>query len=94
MTMNESYLDRVFETRRHAQIVRVKIEAVSFNNTIIKVHPGGTGVSKKRPASDRQVPRRVDHQDSYRVTAWDYDRVMYKRRSEIERLFRRLRGLR
>jgi transposase len=29
-----------------------------------------------------------------RVTAWEYDRAMYKRRNEIERLFRRLRGFR
>jgi transposase len=29
-----------------------------------------------------------------RVTAWEYDRAMYKRRNEIERLFRRLKGFR
>jgi transposase len=29
-----------------------------------------------------------------RVTAWEYDREMYKRRNEIERLFRRLKGFR
>ena len=27
-----------------------------------------------------------------RVTAWEYNRAMYKRRNEIERLFRRLKG--
>jgi len=31
---------------------------------------------------------------SNRVTAWEYDRTMYKRRNEIERLFRRLKGFR
>jgi transposase len=31
---------------------------------------------------------------SNRVNAWEYDRVMYKRRNEIERLFRRLKGFR
>ena len=29
-----------------------------------------------------------------RVRPWEYDRAMYKRRNEIERLFRRLKGFR
>ena len=29
-----------------------------------------------------------------RVTAWEYNRVMYQRRNEIERPFRRLKGFR
>lgn len=29
-----------------------------------------------------------------RVHPWEYDRAMYKRRNEIERLFRRLKGFR
>jgi transposase len=29
-----------------------------------------------------------------RLSAWEYDRAMYKRRNEIERLFRRLKGFR
>ncbi len=29
-----------------------------------------------------------------RVDPWEYDRQMYKRRNEIERLFRRLKGFR
>ena len=28
------------------------------------------------------------------VDAWTYDRILYKRRNEIERLFRRLKGFR
>ena len=31
---------------------------------------------------------------STRVHPWEYDREMYKRRNEIERLFRRLKGFR
>ena len=31
---------------------------------------------------------------STRVAPWEYDREMYKRRNEIERLFRRLKGFR
>ena len=29
-----------------------------------------------------------------RLTKWDYDRTIYKRRNEVERLFRRLKGYR
>ena len=29
-----------------------------------------------------------------RLTPWEYDRALYTRRNEIERLFRRLKGLR
>lgn len=29
-----------------------------------------------------------------RVTPWDYDRELYKKRNEVERLFRRLKGFR
>lgn len=29
-----------------------------------------------------------------RRTPWDYDRALYKRRNEIDRLFRRLKGFR
>ncbi len=29
-----------------------------------------------------------------RVAPWEYDREMYKRRNEVERLFRRLKGFR
>ena len=29
-----------------------------------------------------------------RIEPWDYDREMYKRRNEVERLFRRLKGYR
>ena len=31
---------------------------------------------------------------STRVEPWEYDRAMYKRRNEVERLFRRLKGYR
>jgi len=31
---------------------------------------------------------------SNRIGSWEYDRVMYRRRNEIERLFRRLKGIR
>ena len=49
---------------QRSQIVRIKIEAVSLDSTIVKVHPDGCGALKKRPPSHRQIPRRLDHQDS------------------------------
>ncbi len=40
-------LDRVFERLQREQIMRIKLEAVSLDSTIIKVHPDGTGARKK-----------------------------------------------
>lgn len=40
-------LDRAFEQLQRAQIVQIKLEAVSLDNTSIKVHPDGTGALKK-----------------------------------------------
>jgi transposase len=40
-------LDRVFAKLQEAQIVRVKIEAVALDSTIVKVHPYATGALKK-----------------------------------------------
>ncbi|HYN80310.1 MAG TPA: IS5 family transposase [Gemmatimonadaceae bacterium] len=157
-------LDAVFEQLQQAQIVRIKIEAVALDSTIVKVHPDGTGAPKKNGpqaigrsrggwttkihlvAADartaitfalspgqahdaptgRQLLRTLDAPASpiyllmdrayegdetrqlalelgfvpvvppkqNRLSAWDYDRVMYRRRNEIERLFRRLKGFR
>lgn len=58
-------LDRMFAQLQKSQIVRIKIEAVSLDSTSVKVHPDGTGALKKRPAGRRQVPRWMEHQDSY-----------------------------
>ena len=44
-------LDRVFEHLQREQIVRIKIEAVSMDSTMVKVHPDGTGALKKRGPS-------------------------------------------
>ena len=49
-------LDRVFERLQRAQIIRIRIEAVSLDSTIVKVHPDGTGALKKtvrRPSANR-----------------------------------------
>src|SRR5712675_2408665 len=49
-------LDRVFAQLQHAQIVRIKIEAVALDSTAVKVHPDGTGALKKtarKPSASR-----------------------------------------
>jgi transposase len=40
-------LDRAFEQLQQAQVVQIKIEAVSLDSTSVKVHPDGTGAAKK-----------------------------------------------
>ena len=48
-------LDRVFEHLQRAQLIRIKLEAVSLDSTIVKVHPDGTGAPKKtvpRPSAN------------------------------------------
>ena len=40
-------IERVFERLQREQIIRIKIEAVCLERTIIKVHPDGTGALKK-----------------------------------------------
>ena len=48
-------LDRVFEHLQRAQLIRIKLEAVSLDSTIVKIHPDGTGALKKtvpRPSAN------------------------------------------
>jgi transposase len=58
-------LDRVFTELQREQIVRVRIEAVSLDSTVVKVYPDGTGALKKRTTVDWKIPWRMDYQDSY-----------------------------
>jgi transposase len=49
-------LDRLFAQLQREQLIRIKIEAVSLDSTIIKVHPDGTGALKKtdlKPSANR-----------------------------------------
>ncbi len=36
-------LDKLFEKLHEEQLIRIRIEAVSLDRTIVKVHPDGTG---------------------------------------------------
>jgi tripartite-type tricarboxylate transporter receptor subunit TctC len=49
-------LDRMFEELQRAQVVRIKIEAVSLDSTSTKVHPDGTGALKKTALSPSESP--------------------------------------
>ena len=50
-------IERVFERLQREQIIRLKIEAVCLDSTIIKVPPDGTGALKKtgRKPSDARA---------------------------------------
>jgi transposase len=51
-------LARLFEHLQRQQIIRIKIEAVSLDSTIVKVHPDGTGALKKtgrRPSENPEA---------------------------------------
>jgi transposase len=52
-------LDRVFEELQQAQVVRIRIEAVSLDSTIVKVHPDGTGALKKTARNPSANPEAV-----------------------------------
>ena len=49
-------LDHVFELLQREQIVRIKIEAVKMDSTIVKVHPDGTGALKKTDPKPSENP--------------------------------------
>jgi transposase len=49
-------LDQVFELLQCEQIVRIKIEAVKMDSTIVKVHPDGTGALKKTDLNPSENP--------------------------------------
>lgn len=64
-------LDRVFAALQRERLLRVKIELVSLDSTIVKVHPDGTGALKKadtNPSANLEVAghsRWLDNQNSY-----------------------------
>jgi transposase len=58
-------LNRIFEALQRENIIQIRVEAVSLDSTMVKVHPDGTGALKKRSASHWQIKRRMDHQNSY-----------------------------
>lgn len=55
-------LAKVFEALQRQQIISIKIEAVSLDSTSIKVHPDGTGASKKQGRNPSANPRAAGQQ--------------------------------
>jgi transposase len=53
-------LDKLFEKMQEEQIVRIKIEAVSLDSTIAKVHPDGTAqaIGKFRGRMEHQIVKK------------------------------------
>ena len=54
-------LDRVFTALQEEQIIKIKVEALGLDSTIVKVHPDGTGAEKKtahNPSDDPEVDGR------------------------------------
>jgi transposase len=49
-------LERVFEQLQLAQIIRLKIEAMSLDSTAVKAHPDGTGALKKTGRKPSEGP--------------------------------------
>ena len=54
-------LDRIFERLQWERLISIKIEALSLDSSIVKVHPDGSVVLKKQvnspsgnPEADRQ----------------------------------------
>ena len=50
-------LDRIFEALQREDIIRIRVEAVSLDSTIVKVHPDGTGALKKtgrKPSANQE----------------------------------------
>lgn len=58
-------LDRVFTALQEEEVIRIKVETLALDSTIVKVHPDGTGAQKKRPAVHRTLERGLDYQNSH-----------------------------
>ena len=52
-------LDRVFEHLQRERILRIKLEVLSIDSTVVKVHPDGTGALKKTALSPSENPAGV-----------------------------------
>ena len=58
-------LERIFETLQRQRLIAIRIECLGLDSTNVKVHPTPWALSKKRAAGDRQIQRRMEHQNSY-----------------------------
>jgi transposase len=49
-------LDRIFTALQEEEIIRIRVEALSMDSTIVQVHPDGTGAEKKTDRSPSGAP--------------------------------------
>jgi transposase len=49
-------LDRVFTALQEEEIIRIRVEALGLDSTIVQVHPDGTGAEKKTARSPLDAP--------------------------------------
>ena len=49
-------LDRVFRRLQQKQLIRINVEVVGLDSTVVKVHPDGTGALKKGVRSQSANP--------------------------------------
>ncbi|AJQ97962.1 hypothetical Protein YC6258_05938 [Gynuella sunshinyii YC6258] len=54
-------MDHVFSVLQEADVINIQTDQVSLDNTIIKVHPDGTGALKKWPTSHWEIKRWMDN---------------------------------
>jgi transposase len=55
-------LDRVFTALQEEEIIRIRVEALALDSTIVKVHPDGTGAEKKTAHSRSDAPEAAGQQ--------------------------------
>lgn len=49
-------LDRVFRALQEEEIIRIRVETLAMDSTIVQVHPDGTGAEKKTDRSASADP--------------------------------------
>jgi len=49
-------LERIFKRLQQEQMLRLRLDALSLDSTVIKVHPDGTGALKKTVRSRSENP--------------------------------------
>jgi len=61
----QGVLYHVFSALRENDAINIQVDHVSLDSTVVKVHPDGAGVLKKRSTIDWQIARGLDNQNSH-----------------------------
>jgi hypothetical protein len=57
-------LERIFHALQEEQITNRRITVLSLDSSSVKVHPDGIGALKKREGGVREVPGRLEYEDT------------------------------